>query len=80
MVQLLLEYWVDPNAKDKPESTALHIAARGKNPLGAKLLLDSGADRQAKNKSGNTPLHDLEDETAPVFTDTKAAYRQQVMR
>lgn len=80
MVQLLLEYWADPNAKDKHDSTALHIAARGKNPLGAKLLLDSGADRQAKNKSGNTTLHNLEDEIAPVFTDTKVAYHQQVMR
>lgn len=79
MVQLLLEYWANPNAKDKLDSTPLHIAARGRNPLVAKLLLDSGADRKARNKSGNTPLHDVEDEIAPMFSDMKVAYSKQVM-
>ena len=79
MVQLLLEYWADPNAVDKLDSTPLHIAAREKNLLVAKLLLDSGADRKARNKSGNTPFHNLEDEITPMFFDMKVAYSKQVM-
>ena len=63
-VQLFLEYWADPNAKDKHDSTPLLMAARGKNPLVAKLLLDSGADRKAKK---SPEIHLLDDLSSPVF-------------
>lgn len=79
MVQLFLEYWANPNAKDKFNSTSLYITARGRNFLVAKLLLDFGADRKARNKSGNILLHNIEDEIAPVFSDMKVAYSKQVM-
>lgn len=78
MVQLLLEYWADPNAKDKLDSTPLHIAARGKNPLVARLLLDSGLIEKPKT-SPEIPIHDVEDEIAPAFSNMKVTYPKQVM-
>ena len=37
--------------------TPLHLAAYGDNMELAKLLIDSGADLEAKNENGETPLH-----------------------
>jgi cytohesin len=41
----------------KGGSTPLHVAARTGNPEIAKLLLDAGANLQARDEEGQTPLH-----------------------
>ena len=75
---MLLEYRADPNAKDKLESTPLHNAARGKNPVVARLLLESGADPEASDQSGSTPLHYAEEEIAPALLGIEVAHPKQV--
>lgn len=46
----------------------------------AKLLLDLAADREAKDKSGNTPFRGVEDEIALVFLQyMEVAYPKQLM-
>ena len=57
--RLLLSYHADPNAKREPdggESTPLQCAARTGNLEVAQLLINAGADVNAKGKSGRTPL------------------------
>jgi len=44
------------NVKDKFGSTPLHIAAARCNPTMVKLLLESKANKYAKNDAGLTPL------------------------
>lgn len=50
IVQLLLKYWADPNAKDGSEPTTLHIATENNNVIVIKLLLDSGRSLAQNNK------------------------------
>ncbi|KAK3172952.1 hypothetical protein OEA41_006278 [Lepraria neglecta] len=57
MVELLLEYGADPNAKDDSGWTSLHHAAQGGHDRIVQLLLEYWADPNAKNNSGSTPLH-----------------------
>ncbi|MDD5201159.1 MAG: ankyrin repeat domain-containing protein [Terrimicrobiaceae bacterium] len=53
----LLKNGADPNLTDAKGNTALHEAAlRGIHPKVVEALLASGADRQAKNREGQTPL------------------------
>ena len=63
-LQLLLRYKADVNAQDDEGDTALHKVARqawkqlsGRQIQLASILLDNNADRDALNKSGNTPLY-----------------------
>ncbi len=55
---LSVAYWlnngIDPNTKDEQDNTALHYA---KNKAVMDLLLKKGADINAKNNKGITPLH-----------------------
>ena len=44
------------NAKEVDEETSLHIATFQGHEEIAELLIDSGADVNAKNKGGDTPL------------------------
>jgi ankyrin repeat protein len=46
----------DPNGRDKDGFTALHLAAQEYAVDVARLLLDSGAEVDAANVHGNTPL------------------------
>ena len=53
MVQLLIEYGADPNNKCFRNQTALHRTVDVKI---AKILMDSGADIEARDKDNNTKL------------------------
>ena len=56
MIRLLLAYGADVNARNNGE-TALHYAARRGSVINAKVLVeDGGADIDAKDRNGKTPL------------------------
>lgn len=87
-VELLIGLGADPSAVDrKTRSTPLHRAVTstgapstaGKAPRAveiARLLLSSGADAQAKNKSGKTPADYVTDPTMQaVFRSHEARSR-----
>jgi ankyrin repeat protein len=66
MVQALLKYKADVNARSEGQSTPLHFASRGVFGLSistlssssvARLLLEHGADISARGDKGFTPLH-----------------------
>ena len=42
---------------DDQKETALHLAARFGHPAAAKKLLEHGANANAEDQSGRTPLH-----------------------
>jgi ankyrin repeat protein len=52
----VIELGVDVNTASETGDTALHVAATQGVPTVAQLLFDSGADLQARNKRGLTPL------------------------
>ncbi|CAL5016760.1 unnamed protein product [Urochloa decumbens] len=56
LLRRLLSYGVDPNCKNYDQRTPLHIAAALGLHLVAGMLIDFGADVQAKDRWGNTPL------------------------
>jgi hemoglobin len=58
IVRILVHSGADVNAQEKlKHCTALHMAARRGNVPVAEALLDCGADREARDKLGETPLH-----------------------
>jgi ankyrin repeat protein len=59
MVQVLLDYGVDVNARNNYDSTPLNFAYDGrfKDPRVVRLLLDYGADPNIRRKDNKTPLH-----------------------
>ena len=60
MVQVLLDYGVDVNARNRFDSTPLYFAVNEySNNLGAvRLLLDHGADPNLEARRGGAPLHE----------------------
>ncbi|KAN0142123.1 Ankyrin repeat-containing domain protein [Lactarius tabidus] len=56
IAQMLLERGVDVHARNKFHATALHLAALSGRPDIVKLLLDHGANPNAENGQGRTPL------------------------
>ncbi|CAO2035201.1 unnamed protein product [Urochloa humidicola] len=56
LLRRLLSFGVDPNCKNYDQRTPLHIAAALGLHLVAGMLIDFGADVQAKDRWGNTPL------------------------
>lgn len=56
----LLDSGIDPNIKDYDrESTPLHWASNKGNIEAIEMLLDAGANINAQNRRGRTPLHSL---------------------
>ena len=45
------------NATDEYDCTPLHLAAQNDNLNVAQLLIDSGADKEARDHDGRTPQH-----------------------
>ena len=60
-IQQLLNWGADINAQGNGESTALHQAARIKDLELCKLLIANGADVNARDEHGQTPLFELFD-------------------
>ncbi|KAH8982527.1 ankyrin repeat-containing domain protein [Lactarius akahatsu] len=57
--QLLTERGADVNARGKDHKTALHLASRALNFESMRVLLDCGANVNAEDLLGQTPLHGL---------------------
>ncbi|PUZ47316.1 hypothetical protein GQ55_7G155300 [Panicum hallii var. hallii] len=56
LLNRLLRFGVDPNCKNYDQRTPLHVAAAEGLHLVAGMLIGFGADVQAKDRWGNTPL------------------------
>jgi uncharacterized protein len=56
LVKLLLEHTADPQRRDHEHAPALHFAAAAHLPRIVQLLLDKGAEVDAQDNHGNTPL------------------------
>ena len=57
-ISLLLKGGLDPNSVDHYGQTPLHYAIRMGNKRAMELLIEAGADPNAKDIThGNTPLH-----------------------
>ena len=67
-VRALLESWEDVNKED-PElrQTALHHAAYFDKPVTLKALIEAGADVNAQNSDGGTPLYSAAHEDNPMI-------------
>lgn len=60
VAHLLLEHGADINAKAGwQDNTPLHEAARNTNVVMVRFLLDAGADVNARNRAGRTPLEEV---------------------
>ena len=61
IMQLMLDYGIDPNTQDASGSTALIVAVRKANmhPAMLRMLLDNGADPNVRGKNGESPLIEL---------------------
>ncbi|EAZ30865.1 hypothetical protein OsJ_14938 [Oryza sativa Japonica Group] len=56
LLKKLLRFGISPNCRNYDQRTPLHIAAAEGLHLVASTLIESGADIQAKDRWGNTPL------------------------
>ena len=57
LVQVLLAAGADPNLPDRHGNTPLHIAIKRFQEDSARLLLEGGADIDARNEAGQAPAH-----------------------
>jgi hypothetical protein len=55
-IRVLIKSGADPNSTDKRGVTPLHIAVRTRCALAVQTLLECGADRSRKNKSGSDAM------------------------
>lgn len=70
----LLNAQPDMNHANQLGNTALHLAIAQKNAVNCALLLDHGANANAANAEGQTPLDDLAVIAAEVHREWLAAY------
>ncbi|KAH9057186.1 ankyrin repeat-containing domain protein [Lactarius vividus] len=66
-VQLLTEHGADVNARGKDHKTALHLASRSLNFEAMRVLLDCGANVNAEDRFGQTPMHGVLENTLYRF-------------
>jgi len=57
LIRLIINYPHMVHARDKTQRTALHIASQKGHHQVVEKLLTSGADKDAQDKKGFTPLH-----------------------
>jgi ankyrin repeat protein len=76
-IEVLLAAGADPNAIDAGGVTPLHRAVRNRCADAVRVLLDGGADRHKKNKSGSTPLDLARITTGKSGSGSPAAKAQQ---
>ena len=73
-IQFFLERGADADAVDNNHLTLLHEVSYNGNVNAAQLLLEHGANINARNKEGHTPLHrvlaDLDDDMGTHHFDT----------
>jgi len=62
-----------PNLKNNWKQTPLHNTTQNKNQTVAKLLIDSGADINAQDQKGRTPLHRCKSLAVAKLLITKGA-------
>eukprot|EP00047_Mylnosiga_fluctuans_P000023 m.184169 g.184169 ORF g.184169 m.184169 type:complete len:123 (-) comp10001_c0_seq57:306-674(-) len=67
VVELLLDHGFGVDTAGKDGWTALHAAAGQAQPAIVRALLARGADRRARNSTGDTPLHALAASGLPEF-------------
>ena len=76
-IQQLLDWGADINAQGNGESTALHQAARIKDLELCKFLIANGADVNARDQRGQTPLFELFDRWAIYPANIQLAEKRQ---
>eukprot|EP00047_Mylnosiga_fluctuans_P000025 m.183458 g.183458 ORF g.183458 m.183458 type:complete len:121 (-) comp10001_c0_seq6:306-668(-) len=67
VVELLLDHGCGVDTPGEDGWTALHAAAGQAQPAIVRALLARGADRRARNSTGDTPLHALAASGLPEF-------------
>ncbi|MCJ1388164.1 Ankyrin-2 [Xylographa bjoerkii] len=80
VIKLLLDNEADIEIRVRWEWTALHISARGDFPASAQLLLDRGANIEARDCDLETPLHIASGETARLLLSRGANIEAQNKR
>ncbi len=73
VVDLLLRYGASPNARDEWNRTALAYAASVGNEITVRQLLDAGADPDAADLAGVTPLMIAADRAVSPISDQTSA-------
>ncbi|CAF1396907.1 unnamed protein product [Adineta ricciae] len=71
ILQLLIEYGGDVNAKDRDLWTPLHAAATCGHMQICKILIENGAELMALNADGNMPYDICEDEPTLTYIETQ---------
>ena len=70
LARVLLEKGADAGARDKNNSTPLHLASGCGHVELAQVLLEKGADASAQDKDKSTPLHRVSESGQVVFVLT----------
>ena len=78
LIQEFIYAGADINIQDNRGWTPLHYAVLSKSPATVALLVQSGADLQSKNKSGNSPINiAIRFDAAPEIIDYLEAVQEE---